>query len=699
MKRMLGRLRVQFTLYITLLLVAFTVLVLAFNWRGQTEIAIDRLQAHVDYVAELTARLAADLLSEGDQNSLPAIVADIVELEEALSITLLDVDGNEIVSAGGINLAAEIHPVGAEIAPSPATLSEGYLHADAEITVDGARIGVVHIVRTVQTGATTLGGSILGGVAAEEFASVREILVRNTIIGLVVFLFAIPVAALMIWRVTSGITAVTEAAGRIAAGDLEAELPRSGTGEVADLQAAFRTMQSRLRTNIERIETLAYVDTVTRLPNRSRFQILLEEAVASDESDGGALMMIDLDHFQGVNDTLGHTFGDAVLRAVAARIEAVLAGTAAEGRIGKWTLARFGGDEFVVLLLSKTDDTRLQELADAIVGAMDEALIVNGSSIHIGCSVGVAPFHGREDSEEIVQRADLATYAAKHAGRRSARFFTPDLGVTAGRRAALENDLRDAIRAGDLTVYFQPIIDVGSGLIAGAEALVRWPHPKHGFVEPSEFIPIAEESGLIADIGEHVLELSLRSFRRLIEDGHTLTLSVNIAPAQLRREDFADIVGQALERNAFPPHLLELELTETTAMLLSDNPSRPMQRLRGNGVRFAIDDFGTGHSNLARLPRLKFDRLKIDRSFIDCVADNSDNRKIVTAIVTLARSLSLEVVAEGIEREADLMLVRDLGIEFAQGFLWCPALPFDDYAALVNALRPNRQPASTRLSA
>jgi len=688
-KRLLGRLRVQFTLYIALLLVAFTVLVLAFNWRGQTEIAIDRLQAHVEYVATLTARIAADRISEGDGFGLPQIVEDIVELEESIAITLTDLDGNVIVSAMG----AEAVEAEASLALDHAEVADDRIHADAEIVLDGERMGVVRVVRSIQTGATTLGGAILGGVAAEEFSSVREVLVRNALIALTVFLFAIPIAALMVWRVTRGMTAVTEAAGKVAAGDLDAELPKTGTGEVADLQAAFRTMQSRLRNSIKGMETLAYTDTITRLPNRSGFQRRLESVVENGSRHGGALMMIDLDHFQGINDTLGHTFGDEVLRAVAARIEAVLATSAAERWIGEWSLARFGGDEFVILLVGDITDDSFAALAEAVIRSMDDALRIGETRVHIGCSLGATRFRHGQPCDEIVQRADLATYAAKRSGRRAARFFTPEIGVAARRRAELENELRQAINLGSLAVHFQPVISTASGAIVGAEALVRWPHATEGFVAPGEFIPIAEESGLIAEIGEFVLEESLRCFRELAHPTRPLTLSVNIAPAQLQQEGFAEKVAGALDRNALPPECLELELTETSAILMSDDPGRPMQRLRDLGIRFAIDDFGTGHSHLIRLPQLKFDRLKIDRSFIDGVAGNGDNQKIVAAITTLARSLGLAIVAEGVEREQDYEFVRDLGIEFAQGFLWCPALPFAEFAALVRALRGESEAA------
>ena len=305
--------------------------------------------------------------------------------------------------------------------------------------------------------------------------------------------------------------------------------------------------------------------------------------------------------------------------------------------------------------------------------------------INIGCSIGIAPIDkGGRSPTQLLQQVDLAMYSAKNDGRRRARFSSAEIRAAAKRNASLESDLHDAIRTDTLLVYYQSKIRCDTHAIAGAEALLRWPHPTEGFISPSEFIPIAEGSGLIADIGNRVLAQSLNEFRRLYDEG----IDLSLAALQLQRADFVASVVGALTGSRFPPDRLELELTESTAILASERPDQLMAPLRELGVRFAIDDFGTGHSSLGRLPSLPFDILKIDQSFIADLADSADKQTIVRTVTSLAHGLGLEIVAEGVEREEDYLILRECRVHLAQGFLWSPALPFAEFAALVRAMRP-----------
>ena len=444
-------------------------------------------------------------------------------------------------------------------------------------------------------------------------------------------------------------------------------------------------MQSELRKNISEIEKLAYVDAVTGLANRARFEQELADAIADNDLRDGTISMIGLDHFKGVNDHLGHRFGDLVLREVGAQLTSVATAFGASDGTPDWSLSRFSADRYAMLIRSAVKYDALKRLADTIISQLDEPLEVGGLQVNTGCSIGIAVAEVGVDAEELFQHADLPMDAAK-SGRRRAEFYSATVKAAAKRKASIESDLRDAIRTKSLDVYYQPILDCESLTITSAEALVRWRHPTEGFIEPSEFIPIAEESGLIVDVGNFVLARGLADFRRLHSDGFELTLAVNIAAAQLQRADFAPTIVQALSRAGFPAQALELELTESTALLASDNPESAIAPLRELGIRFAIDDFGTGHSSLGRLPSLAFDTLKIDRSFVADLDANEDNQAIIRLIVSLAGTLGMEIVTEGVEREEKYLLLREDGIQHVQGFLWCPALPFSE---LVGALQPS----------
>ncbi len=682
----LGRLRVQFTLYIAALLVIFTALVLAFNWRGQEEIVLDRLDANVSYVAAMTAILAGDRLQEGDVAGLTVIVGEIVELEDAMSIAILSPDGQILVEGRGLATAEDFRAS----PDAPLGVQADRINAAADVIVGGAIVAQICISRALQMPGAAAGGSILGNAAfGEEAASFHAVLERNLLIGLIMFVLAIPLAAFFINRTTRGISSVTKAANQMAAGDLDVEIPQSGTGEVAELQNSFRVMQTELRDNIGKIEALAYTDGITGLANRARFQQALEGTFRGDHVAAGAVLMIDLDHFKGVNDAHGHRFGDRVLAAVGTRLASLIATEGAEIGIHNRILARFGGDGFALLVRGAVDRQALERLSDGIIRGLEEPFQIAGMRINIGCSIGIAPIDkGARSPTQLLQQVDLAMYSAKNDGRRRARFFSAEIRAAAKRNASLESDLRDAIRTDALLVYYQPKIRCDTLAIAGAEALLRWRHPTEGFISPSEFIPIAEGSGLIADTGNRVLAQSLNEFRRLYDEGIDLSLAVNVAALQLQRADFVASVVGALTGSRFPPDRLELELTESTAILASERPDQLMAPLRELGVRFAIDDFGTGHSSLGRLPSPPFDILKIDQSFIADLADSADKQTIVRTVTSLAHGLGLEIVAEGVEREEDYLILRECRVHLAQGFLWSPALPFAEFATLVRAMRP-----------
>jgi len=683
-KRYFKRLRVQITLYMVAIIVLMTGTVLAISWRGQAQVVSDRLSAHVEYVADATAVQVRDHLGHNgnatDGDTIQNVVSRTIELEDMMALAVVLTDGTVLAEARGARVEG--------LVASPfADAHSGHrdvVTASSKVALEGEVAATVYAARSLSDVYAPNGLSILpAGSFGAEAASFQGILVRNALVGLAILALAIPVVVWFIGRATRGISAVTRAANELATGNLSVAIQQSGAGEVVELQDAFRKMQSTLRENIEEISALAFTDTVTELPNRRGLQYALREALVDDIGSKGALFIIDLDHFKGVNDTHGHQFGDQVLKAIADRLKSLI--SVETGRIGlsDWLLARFGGDEFALLLRGITNKGAAASVADRLVIDLEAPIDVGGMRVSVGCSIGFTDFLvGEVHDQQLLQQADLAMYAAKRDGRRRARSFSVEISDNAKRAARLENDLREAIRNDELIVHYQPIMRCDPFSIAGAEALVRWHHPVEGFVPPSEFVPIAEDSGLIGDLGNFVLNRALADFRRIADEGHSLFVSVNVAAAQVTRRDFAEVVTTALERSGVPAQRLKLELTESSAIRIQEGARDVFKPLKELGVQLAADDFGTGHSSLGRLPEMPFDVLKIDQSFVASLSESPQNQTIVDLITALARRLGLSIVAEGVEDQKDFEILRAAGVQYAQGFLWSPALRFSAFQQL-----------------
>lgn len=690
---LLGRLRVQFTLYVAAILVAFTALVLAINWYSQEQIVLDRLDAHVEYVADLTAMLVKYDVGKEDPSALSTLLSKIVELEKAMAVAVISPEGDVLAAARGSETSGSLGISSNKVvnaSPWPVSdtwLESAYLFAATPIVAGDYPSATVHIARSLSRPGTQPGASILENAEfGTEASSLQQILTVNALIGLAIFALAIPLAGFLMNRATRGISDVTDAALRAAQGDLDVTLPVSGSGEVVELQNSFRTMQEELKKNIREIETLAYTDSVTGLANRARFQARLNALLALGEFTNGAVLLVDLDNFKVVNDTHGHKFGDIVLRHVSQHLERIVRETCVEELNADYMVARFVGDGFVVFVGVREKEPVWQDFANKLIDGLEETCEIDGKRIHVACSIGIAAFDGTDVSvEQLLQQADLAMYAAKQHGRRQAQSFSNEIMVAADRRAKLESSLRRAIQNNELSVSYQPKVSCLTREIIGAEALVRWRDPTYGDVEPTEFIPIAEDSGLIVDIDSFVLRQSLSDFSRLHASGIPLTIAVNVSAQKLQRVDFVSTISEALAYYDFRPEYLEIELTESEAIVTSELREDPMQELRKCGVRFAIDDFGTGFSSLSRLPSFQFDTLKIDKSFVARLADDRSNQAIIHLVLSLARSLNLEVVAEGVEREEDFLILQKEGSHIAQGFLWGPALPFAEFEKQVRS--------------
>ena len=410
----------------------------------------------------------------------------------------------------------------------------------------------------------------------------------------------------------------------------------------------------------KRLRYLALHDPLCGLPNRNYFSDRLE-AIISEVRQGGpasAVLYIDLDHFKDVNDTMGHPVGDELIRNVTRR----LSNTVRTEDI----VARLGGDEFAVLTSVSTDRAVLQGMAERIIGGLSAPFAINGHTIVIGASIGIATIDHRSEggAADVMRYADMALYRAKNEGRNRACIYDAAMDADLSKRKLVEQELREAIEKGELNVLYQPIVNASGEKVVGVEALARWTHPQRGLILPGEFIPIAEHSGLIIELGDYVL-------RRACTDGASwpgLTVAVNVSPLQFRQINFVSVVERILGETGFEPTRLELELTESTLIGNVESAESAMIRLKALGLRLALDDFGTGYSSLQYLRRFPFDKLKIDRSFVLSIEKAADAAAIVHAVVSLGRGLGMKVTAEGVETADQHLFLRAAGVHFMQGY-------------------------------
>ncbi len=424
----------------------------------------------------------------------------------------------------------------------------------------------------------------------------------------------------------------------------------------------------------------ANYDLLTGLPNRMLALDRLKLALAQsrrDESKVG-LMFLDLDNFKHINDTMGHDAGDSLLIEASRRISSSLRGNS--------TVARLGGDEFLIILPGLEDPADAELVADRILAAFSAPFILSNQEVFVSTSIGVAIYPiDSENSSTLLQQADAAMYQAKNRGKSSFHRFTPDLNQQSRERLKLETQLRKAMEHNELRLFYQPIVETASGKVVGAEALLRWSNPMLGMVAPDKFIPLAEETGLITAMGNWVLQTACKAVKNWQdESGEELTMAVNVSPRQFRDARFVDSVRDALLANNLKSECLELEITERLLLDDSIETYEILNQLDEMGVRLSVDDFGTGYSALSYLKSYPFDSLKIDRSFVKDVMTESEDAALVTAIITMAHSLGLKVVGEGVEDSAQLNFLRNKGCDFAQGYYYNRPVPEQDFSEWFN---------------
>jgi diguanylate cyclase (GGDEF)-like protein len=441
----------------------------------------------------------------------------------------------------------------------------------------------------------------------------------------------------------------------------------------------------------QRVLDLARLDALTGLPNRAFFLDRLEQVEALERRGGGAfsVIMLDLDRFKNVNDSLGHAAGDALLREVADRLRSATR----DGDV----VARLGGDEFAIIQADCADQTgSALDLAGRIARLIAEPYQLPDHQVEVGTSIGIAmaPEHG-SDPHELMKKADLALYRSKSTGRNCFTLYDHAMSAELEARNTLESDLRQGIVRGELELHYQPVFDVVSGGCRSVEALVRWRHPQRGLIPPDQFIPLAEQTGLIVPLGEWVLGRGCRDATSWPAD---VKLAVNLSPVQFKQAELFDVIEGVLEDSGLPPERLEIEVTESVLLEPGAENSAFMKRLKRLGVSLALDDFGTGHSSLSCLTSFPFDKIKIDRSFVSNLTKRNRSSAIISSVVTLARGLDMSVTAEGVETREQFELLRTLGVNFAQGYLLGRPVPIGELKSRSELYRsPKMWLASTRV--
>ena len=460
---------------------------------------------------------------------------------------------------------------------------------------------------------------------------------------------------------------------------------RDARGETIGVAGFARDVTERKAAE-ERVRYLAEFDALTGLPNLSQLPAHLVRLLASRPASYPALLCLDLDHFKNINDSLGHSIGDRVLQALAARIREVLAADD--------LLVRQGGDELIILAADRGGVSALAQMAQQLLEVASLPVCIEDRELRLSMSVGMALCpHDGKDIETLLKNADAALHGAKAAGRNAYRFFEPEMNAKAADRVDLDTRLRKAFEAGELRLHYQPQYDLASGQLIGVEALLRWFDPAEGWISPARFIPLAEETGLIRQIGAWVLRESCRQAQLFDFPGKSLVVAVNLSAVQLASPGIVDLVALVLQETGLAPACLELEITESMLMEDAEVAVETLAAFRCMGVRLAIDDFGTGYSSLAYLKRLPLDKIKIDRSFVSELTEaGGRDAAIVQAIIAMARKLGLKVIAEGVEERLQADLLRAFGCDEAQGYFYARPLAPDQLPALLPAAPQNSGP-------
>lgn len=665
-------LRRRITLTVGLLISSFVAAALANNLFIQRQLIDSRLDERAESLGRLVAEITGSYLYDLRVAELEIVYEDIERQDDVEEIIFVDPSGLKMVS-GSIN-------------GSPGS---SFLEIVEDDLIDAAREAETLLRRRegeferVAVPAV-IGDEYLGTVSFTlrrsgynaELATVGR---RNLLLGVIFLVAAVVMSWVIARNLTSPLHKLVALTDRAAAGDLDQRIEVRTNDEFEILARSFDTMLQTVRANLEEIHKLAYRDELTGLSNRAWFQTMLSRAVGTAQAEDGslALLFLDLDQFKQLNDSLGHQVGDELLAAVASRLRECaesLGPVAAPSPIGvspgRNTVSRLGGDEFTLLIPNATAASSCA-LAERLLDSFATPFEIAGTTHLASTSIGIAlcPDHAT-CPEVLLKNADIAIYQAKQSGRNTFRLFDAEMATKSIRRLALERELRVAIAENQFEIVLQPQFQTTSRQLIGAEVLVRWRHPTDGLLSPDTFLPIAAEAKLLPEIGRRVFKLALEAFHawRLPPD-RAFRLALNASVEELESEGFSDWLLDLLDRHHVSPGMIELEMTECAAIFDSDRVEQQVGVLQAAGIRFAVDDFGIGYSNLGRLKRLAFETLKIDRSLMQGVGEDDGAAVLVESIVNMAMALDLEVLAEGVETEVQLGLLRGLGCHYVQGYL------------------------------
>lgn len=480
-------------------------------------------------------------------------------------------------------------------------------------------------------------------------------------------------------------------AAQIGHGNYDVKFDVRRDDELGDLANALEEMRDNLRRSHDEIRFLAYHDRLTGLPNRAMFREYLDRALENAMRKGQALalLFIDVDNFKRINDTFGHQAGDLVLQTLASRVSSCLRAqdliTTNTSEADDAVAARLGGDEFIALVPISQNPLDAAHMARRILTQFEQPIAIETEQMFISASIGIALFPADGmTSTELTKNADMAMYHAKFEGKNTYKYFTEALNQRVRHSMEVELELRKALERGELAVYYQPQMDLASGNIVGAEALVRWLHPTRGMIEPDDFISVAEDTGLIVPIGEHIIREAAKQAYAWRKIDPNIYISVNVSSLQCRRQDLASIIENVLHETGAPAEALHMELTESNLMKVEDKAKQQLDRIRALGMRVWIDDFGTGYSSLSYLRRFAVDGVKIDRSFIRNLRDSEDDRSLTRAIIAMAHSLKLGVIAEGVESAEQERILQAGGCQLVQGFRYGCAMPANEFTRMLD---------------
>ena len=644
----------------------------------------DRAQA----MARQLAENLANPMYYRDLDAIGRILADNLHDSLVAHIHVYDLD-DRLVHDGSDAIAGYGQPMADALVAGPGGVairtSPTLLEASAPISVGGEEIGAVRLGLDLQVAARYQADSLAH--LRERMDQLGSRYLRWLVLPLALLLLACVLAAWYVQRtLVRPIRALADSARRIEGGDYKVEhLHSKRTDEVGNLVRAFGRMGESVARHDREVRRMAYTDALTGLTNRLAFRESLDHRLmlmrGSDRQL--ALLFADIDDFKRVNDTLGHEAGDEVLLQFANRIREAVDRYGGDDAL----LARFGGDEFVILIQEGDVRAAATRLAEVLVAELRRPLDIQDRQVFLGTSIGITLFpEDASSASALMKNGDIAMYQAKVAGKNDFRFYSRAMDHAVERRVHMEQELRGAWERGELSLAYQPVCRASDGRVVGAEALLRWQHPMLGMISPSVFIDVAEQSGLIDGIGLRVLQSACAEAMRwstIGEGGERLFVSVNVSPRQLRKGDLPDIVAECLRESGLPASCLHLELTETAVISDELQAATMLARLHATGVKVWLDDFGTGFSGLSHLRRVPVDGVKIDRSFVADLQRDPDDLALTTAIIAMAHSLGITVVAEGVEKEAQYNLLAERGCDLVQGYWLSHPISATEFAHLL----------------